>query len=445
MNTDITTWSIEAYLFLSITLVLLIFLFTRMKKLFEYKKKYSPLINKDDELRKLTKASAKEQTKINKLKASYSEKFKVYELLKKEIEIFNDQIELADVSFYEPHFDFDSSEDFKQKIKEVRDHQKILIANNKAIKALSAIELGNSKAKGRQLLNKQIKLSLRAFNNECDAAIANIRWNNVVQMQKRIEKSREAIDKLNESLKIVISDAYYELKIKELLLSHEYRESKQAEKEKTLELKRLQREEKKLLKDAENADKEESKYQKLLHHAQGQAEKAAGEKLESLKTEIDQLSLSLAKAKDNSERALSMAQKTKAGHIYIISNRGSFGEDVIKIGMTRRLDPNDRIKELGDASVPFTFDLHALIYTEDAPALESQLHDTFDNHRVNLVNSRKEFFRVPLREVHTEIKKINEEVDFIFKAEAREYVESAAKGNLKINSYSGVNRFSSDI
>jgi len=416
-----------------------------MKKLFEYKKKYSPLINKDDELRKLTKASAKEQTKINKLKASYSEKFKVYELLKKEIEIFNDQIELADVSFYEPHFDFDSSEDFKQKIKEVRDHQKILIANKKAIKALSAIELGNSKAKGRQLLNKQIKLSLRAFNNECDAAIANIRWNNVVQMKKRIEKSREAIDKLNESLKIVISNAYYELKIKELLLSHEYRESKQAEKEKTLELKRLQREEQKLLKDAENANKEESKYQKLLHHAHRQAEKAAGEKLESLKTEIDQLSLSLAKAKDNSERALSMAQKTRAGHIYIISNRGSFGEDVIKIGMTRRLDPNDRIKELGDASVPFTFDLHALIYTEDAPALEAQLHDTFDKHRVNLVNSRKEFFRVPLREVHTEIKKINEEVDFIFKAEAREYVESAAKGNLKISSYSEVNRFSSDI
>jgi len=445
MDTDITTWSLEAYLFFSTTVSLAIFLISRMRKLAEYKKKYSPLIDKDAELKKLTDASEKEQVKITELQASYSEKFKTYELLKEEVGIFNDQIEFANVSFYEPHFDFDSSEDFKLKIKEVRDRQKILISDKTAIEALVAIEVGNSKAKGRQLLNKQIRLSLRAFNNECDAAIGNIRWNNVDQMQKRIERSREALDKLNESLSVVISDEFYELKIKELLLSHEYRESKQAEKEKSSELKRLQREEQKLLKDAENANKEESKYQKLLDAAQKQAEKAAGEKLEALKSEIAQLGLSLAEAKDNSERALSMAQKTRAGHIYIISNRGSFGEDVIKIGMTRRLDPIDRIKELGDASVPFTFDLHALIYTEDAPALEGQLHDIFDEYRVNLVNNRKEFFRVPLSKVHAEIKKINEGVDFIFDAEAREYKESVARSGLTLKSNSEVDRLPSNI
>jgi hypothetical protein len=445
MNTDITTWSLEAYLFFSISAVLLIFLITRMRKLAEYKKKYSPLIDKDAELKKLTNASEKEQVKITELQASYSEKFKIYALLKEEVGIFNDQIEFANVSLYEPHFDFDSSEDFKLKIKEVRDRQKILISDKTAIEALVAIEVGNSKAKGRQLLNKQIRLSLRAFNNECDAAIGNIRWNNVDQMQKRIERSREALDKLNESLSVVISDEFYELKMKELLLSHEYRESKQAEKEKSSEIKTLQREEQKLLKDAENANKEESKYQKLLDAAQKQAEKAAGDKLASLKTEIAQLGLSLAEARANSERALSMAQKTRAGHIYIISNRGSFGEDVIKIGMTRRLDPIDRIKELGDASVPFTFDLHALIYTEDAPALEGQLHDTFDEYRVNLVNSRKEFFRVPLSKVHAEIKKINEEVDFIFDAEAREYKESVAKAGVTMKSNSEVDQLPSNI
>jgi hypothetical protein len=420
MDTDITTWSLEAYLFFSTTVSLAIFLISRMRKLAEYKKKYSPLIDKDAELKKLNDASDKEQVKITELQASYSEKFKTYELLKEEVGIFNDQIEFANVSFYEPHFDFDSSEDFKLKIKEVRDRQKILISDKTAIEALVAIEVGNSKAKGRQLLNKQIRLSLRAFNNECDAAIGNIRWNNVDQMQKRIERSREALDKLNESLSVVISDEFYELKIKELLLSHEYRESKQTEKEK-------------------------SKYQKLLDAAQKQAEKAAGDKLEALKSEIAQLGLSLAEAKDNSERALSMAQKTRAGHIYIISNRGSFGEDVIKIGMTRRLDPIDRIKELGDASVPFTFDLHALIYTEDAPALEEQLHDIFDEYRVNLVNNRKEFFRVPLSKVHAEIKKINEGVDFIFDAEAREYKESVARSGLTLKSNSEVDRLPSNI
>lgn len=427
MNTNIATWGLETYLLVAFSFFLAIMLFSKMRKLADYRSKYSPLIDKDLELKKLIASTAKQQAKIIELQTSYSNKFETYEKLKSEVGIFNDQIEYAKVAFYEPHFDFDSSEEFKQKIKEVRDNQKTLISDKTAIEAQVAIEVGNSKSKGRQLINKQIKLSLRAFNNECDAAIGNVRWNNVDQMKKRIERSREAIDKLNESLSIVISEKFYQLKITELLLSHEYREAKQVEKEKSLEIKRLQREEQKLLKDAENASKEQSKFQKLLDTAKKQAEKAAGEKLEALKSEITQLENSLAETKDKSERALSMAQKTRAGHIYVISNRGSFGEDVIKIGMTRRLDPIDRIKELGDASVPFTFDLHALIYTEDAPSLEAELHHIFDQYRVNLVNNRKEFFKVSLDKVHAEIQKLDVVVDFIFDAEAREYKESLAK------------------
>jgi hypothetical protein len=427
MNTNIATWGLETYLLVAFSFFLAIMLFSKMRKLADYRSKYSPLIDKDLELKKLIASTAKQQAKIIELQTSYSNKFETYEKLKSEVGIFNDQIEYAKVAFYEPHFDFDSSEEFKQKIKEVRDNQKTLISDKTAIEAQVAIEVGNSKSKGRQLINKQIKLSLRAFNNECDAAIGNVRWNNVDQMKKRIERSREAIDKLNESLSIVISEKFYQLKITELLLSHEYREAKQVEKEKSLEIKRLQREEQKLLKDAENASKEQSKFQKLLDTAKKQAEKAAGEKLEALQSEITQLENSLAETKDKSERALSMAQKTRAGHIYVISNRGSFGEDVIKIGMTRRLDPIDRIKELGDASVPFTFDLHALIYTEDAPSLEAELHHIFDQYRVNLVNNRKEFFKVSLDKVHAEIQKLDVVVDFIFDAEAREYKESLAK------------------
>jgi hypothetical protein len=427
MNTNIATWGLETFLLIAFSFFLVIMLFSKMRKLADYRSKYSPLIDKDVELKKLAAATEKQQAKIIELQSSYSKKFETYEKLKNEVGIFNDQIEYANIAFYEPHFDFDSSEEFKQKIKEVRDNQKTLISNKTAIEAQVAIEVGNSKSKGRQLINKQIKLSLRAFNNECDAAIGNVRWNNVDQMKKRIERSREAIDKLNESLSIVISEKFYQLKITELLLSHEYREAKQVEKEKSLEIKRLQREEQKLLKDAENASKEQSKFQKLLDKAKKQAEKAAGEKLEALQSEITQLENSLAETKDKSERALSMAQKTRAGHIYVISNRGSFGEDVIKIGMTRRLDPIDRIKELGDASVPFTFDLHALIYTEDAPSLEAELHDIFDQYRVNLVNNRKEFFKVSLDKVQAEIQKLDVVVDFIFDAEAREYKESLAK------------------
>lgn len=427
MNTNIATWGLETFLLIAFSFFLVIMLFSKMRKLADYRSKYSPLIDKDVVLKKLAAATEKQQAKIIELQTSYSKKFETYEKLKNEVGIFNDQIEYANIAFYEPHFDFDTSEEFKQKIKKVRDKQKVIISDKTAIEAQVAIEVGNSKSKGRQLINKQIRLSLRAFNNECDAAIGNVRWNNVDQMKKRIERSREAIDKLNESLFIVISEKFYQLKITELLLSHEYREAKQAEKEKSLEIKRLQREEQKLLKDAENASKEQSKFQKLLDTAKKQTEKAAGEKLEALQSEITQLENTLAETKDKSERALSMAQKTRAGHIYVISNRGSFGKDVIKIGMTRRLDPIDRIKELGDASVPFTFDLHALIYTEDAPSLEAELHDIFDQYRVNLVNNRKEFFKVSLDKVHAEIQKLDVSVDFIFDAEAREYKESLAK------------------
>ena len=130
-------------------------------------------------------------------------------------------------------------------------------------------------------------------------------------------------------------------------------------------------------------------------------------------------------AYEQKERALSITQQTKSGYVYVISNIGSFGKDVHKIGLTRRLEPLDRVRELGDSSVPFTFDVHALIYSDDAPALEYQLHQVFKENSVNLVNFRKEFFKVSLDEIEKEVNKINEkEVEFIKLTEAQHYRES---------------------
>ncbi len=112
---------------------------------------------------------------------------------------------------------------------------------------------------------------------------------------------------------------------------------------------------------------------------------------------------------------------TRSGHVYVISNVGSFGEHVYKIGMTRRLDPMDRIRELGDASVPFQFDVHAIIYSDDAPALESELHKAFDGQRVNRVNERKEFFRVPIEQIATTVREQRGEIEITLTAEAAEY------------------------
>jgi hypothetical protein len=151
----------------------------------------------------------------------------------------------------------------------------------------------------------------------------------------------------------------------------------------------------------------------------------SGEKLDELNSQIAQLEQNLKDAHEAKERAISRAQETKSGHVYIISNLGSFGEDVYKIGMTRRLEPMDRVKELGDASVPFTFDLHAMIFSENAPELENLLHKEFDDRRINKVNNRKEYFKVSLDEIEQVIiDKYEKEVDFIKVIEAQQFRET---------------------
>ena len=148
--------------------------------------------------------------------------------------------------------------------------------------------------------------------------------------------------------------------------------------------------------------------------------------MDALQRKLDTLNKQLAEAHEKSERAKSMAEQTRAGYIYVISNIGSFGSDVYKIGMTRRLEPSERVKELGDASVPFAFDTHAMIYTKDAPSLEKALHNAFEEHRVNMVNARKEFFRVSLQDICSEVRKTFPEAAFLSTAEAQEYNETIA-------------------
>jgi hypothetical protein len=141
---------------------------------------------------------------------------------------------------------------------------------------------------------------------------------------------------------------------------------------------------------------------------------------------LAELAARLVAAEAKNQRALSMAQQTRAGHVYVISNIGSFGEDVLKIGLTRRLEPLDRIRELGDASVPFDFDVHALIRSEDAPALERELQRHFVRQQVNKVNARKEFFRVKLQNVRELVTSLGHEASFTLAAECREWKETQA-------------------
>lgn len=411
---------------LVVILLVFILLILFSIKYAKMKKKYLPIINIENEIIKLNKDQKQVEKEIEVLRSSFKDKREIYDKLLKQIALYDEEIELAELGFYKPHFDFETSDKFKDAIQECRNGQKILVKNKQAVYCTQEWTVDGSKSKGTTMTNRNIRLTSRAINNECDALIANVRWNNIKRFEERLLKAQEAIDKMNVSNKIYISDDYVKLKIEELRLTHEYREKKQNEKEEQAEIRRQMREEAKLQQEVEAAEKEEQKYEKLLEKAKQEAVNAAGKKLEQLKAKMDMLEQELKEAHEKNQRAKSMAELTKAGHVYIISNIGSFGEKVYKIGMTRRLDPLDRVKELGDASVPFIFDVHAMIYSDDAPSLEKSLHKEFDERRLNLVNNRKEFFHVDLDTIEKEVYKIFPNAEFFVTAEAREYRESEA-------------------
>ena len=407
-------------LFLIISLLSIISIFLLVKYL-KIRYKYSDIIDIDSEVEI-------SERKNKKLRKNYKSNKKIYKSLIEEVNRLKDDLVMMDNGIYEPIFDFDTSEKHKNNVKLIRAEQKTLIRNKRAVLAHTEWTVEGSKAKGRTMTNRAIRMTLRAYNGECDAAIAKVKWNNVRPCLNRIEKSSEMLDKLNASNNMTISREYKRLKRRELRAVHEYAEKKQLEKEERRERLKNEREEKRVQQEAIKAQKEAEKEKKLAEEALLAAKKelgmADGAELEKKNEQIRLLEEQLKEAIEKGERAKSRAQFTKQGHVYVISNLGSFGEGVYKIGLTRRLEPLDRVRELGDASVPFLFDLHAMIFSEDAPSLEKQLHSIFDEKRLNLVNRRKEFFKVSLEEIEDEVAKIEPTAEFIKTAESREFRET---------------------
>ena len=314
-----------------------------------------------------------------------------------------DQVAMESFGLYEPHFDFDDPEDFKTELSAIRDEKRSMVRAKTAAVCPTEWSVEGSKAKGRTMVNRQLRLMLRAFNGECDAAIGKVRYNNVVALQKRIERSFAAINKLGASQNCSIAGRYRDLNLSELRIVHELREKQQEIREEQKGIRQQMREEERARREIQkaqaDAEKEERRYDKALAKARAEVTAATGAKQERLQDQIAELKMRIAEAQEARERAVSRAQLTKSGHVYIVSNIGSFGDSTYKIGMTRRLNPIDRVKELSAASVPFPFDVHAMIYSKDAPTLETALHHAFAERRVNRVNNRKEFFHVDLDEI----------------------------------------------
>ena len=376
--------------------------------------------------------TAQDQQRRASLSAEYDQAFASYKALKGELALVEEG--LNDVSFglYKPHFDFQTPEEFKTSLVSLRERERALIHDGKAAVCPLNWTVGDSRKEGERMVKQNIKLVLRAFNGECEAARADVSWNNMGKMVERINKSCEAVNKLSGVLQVTITPEYLDLKLNELRLTHEYEECKYRDKEEQRRIREQIREEERAQREFEkaeqDAEEDEERYQRALARAQEEAAKATGAALEKLTAQVSAFEAKLDEARKKKERAISRAQLTKSGFVYVISNVGSFGEKVYKIGMTRRLEPMERILELGGASVPFRFDLHAMLYSDNAPELEFALHQLFADRRLNLVNPRREFYReVELDEIEGFVKQKGLSAQFIKEVEAREYRQTVSK------------------
>ena len=391
-----------------------------------------------DAVEKQRSKRAEIEKQIDDLRSSYREKKITFDELDEALLIYKDDMEFAEMGFYAPHFDFDTSEAFQNAIRANRQRQKDMLRVKTAPGAIYCTTewtVGGSKTEGKKMTTRGINLTARAFNGECDAAIASTNFKNVTAMESRIYKAFDVLNKLNAVNEIQINHAFCDLKIEELQLMFEYRAKKQEEKEEQREIRAQMAEERKAQAEIDRAIREAEEEERRAQKALDKARKEMAEKLAKMTAEqaskyqekIDVLQDALTEAELKGQKALSMAQQTKRGHVYVISNIGSFGENVFKIGMTRRLDPQDRVDELGSASVPFLFDVHAMIHSDDAPAMENSLHQHFSEKRTNLVNKRKEFFNVSLEEIKAAVFDVaGNDVDFIETASAQHYHETKA-------------------
>jgi len=271
---------------------------------------------------------------------------------------------------------------------------------------------------------------LRSFNNECDYCVDNVKFNNIESCEKRIEKSFDALNKLGKIMQVYISDAYKKSKFDELYLAHEYQLKKQEEKEEQKRIREELREQQKLEQEIKIAMdkilKERKHFNLAIKDLKEKLASTNNEKEKSLIIEkLNQANAQLAEL-DKEEKVIDYRENNaKAGYVYVISNIGAFGENVYKIGMTRRLEPMDRVDELGDASVPFSFDVHAMIFSDNAPVLESKIHEHFNSNRINKLNNRKEFFRADINDIEKIIKdNYDKIVDVVKEAPAEQYRES---------------------
>jgi hypothetical protein len=331
-----------------------------------------------------------------------------------------EELILQEVGVYDYHHVLEDSPAYKEQIARLREHIKAMSRKDGgAVTGNQNWTVDGSQAKGRKMVAEVSKLLLRAYNGEADVLANKLRPYKLDAAVDRLTKSRATVSKLGRTLGIEITDAFHRLRIEELRLTADYLAKKEEEKE-------AEREERERLRDEARARREFEAEKSRLLKERAHYEKA----LERVRTsgtpeEVAAAEAKMAEIDDAIHGIEDREANIRAGYVYVISNVGAFGPSIVKIGMTRRLEPLDRVRELGDASVPFRYDTHAIVFSNDAVTLEARLHEQFADRRVNLVNLRREFFYARPDEVRTAMEQEDcELVEFIEEPEADEWHQS---------------------
>lgn len=329
----------------------------------------------------------------------------------------DDQQVLQSVGIYRYHHPLENAAAYKDRLGAIEAAIADLVREGRAIERSNMFTFDNSLAKGRKMGDDLSKLMLRAYNAESDIAVRSLRAGNVETAKRRLDKSRDAIARLGSMMEMRIAPEYHHLRLQEVELTADWLMKKQEERELERDERARLREEKRVQQELdaerERLDKERALIEQTIMRLRANGEVDAD--LEARLGLID------AAIEQNDFRAANI----RAGYVYVISNRGAFGPDVVKIGLTRRLEPSDRVNELGGASVPFRFDVHTIYFSEDAVTLETELHRHFAARALNQANPRKEFFFATPAEVRAVLlQKVGALLEFREEAEATEYLQS---------------------
>lgn len=325
---------------------------------------------------------------------------------------------------------------------DIKDLHKAFRKNDKDIESVLAAYIGRYTTKSNKCIYQLMVIALRSeLQNiltdlkyeKLDAAVEKVQ----AMTSKYLAIAGEGNQNIAGTLTKFIGQVEY-LFINAVKIEYNYYVKKEQARQEQLAIReqmRLEAQERKALEEEKKKiEKEEAKYNDEIEKVKLQLASANEEEMKTLNAKIAELQAQLSGVVLKKDEIIKL-QNGKAGNIYIISNLGSFGEDVFKIGMTRRADPQERVNELGDASVPFRFDVHSFIFSDDAVELENKLHTTLNEKRVNKVNRRKEFFRISLDELEELVTSIDPTAEFNKTMAAEEFRQSISTDEVYSSDY----------